>query len=162
MRSRCSSQYATWSRVLGRTEPGRIVTRLRVAKGGVSYFRRSTARWSCCLFIFERPEMFIRLASLYSCSFVRPFGRFVPERRPPRRPDEMSCRDVLDDVRASPERARSLLTVRAAISFALLVEAPCSLALSLMCSYCRSRLLLHASWGIQTSFFGGLPRPRRL
>jgi len=22
---------------------------------------------------------------LYSCSFVRPFGRFVPERQPPRR-----------------------------------------------------------------------------
>ena len=29
-----------------------------------SYFRRSTARWSWALFIFERPEMFIRFASL--------------------------------------------------------------------------------------------------
>jgi hypothetical protein len=29
-----------------------------------AYFLRSTARWSCCLFIFERPGMFIRLASL--------------------------------------------------------------------------------------------------
>src|SRR5918994_1547380 len=60
-----------------------------------SYLRRSTARWSCCLFIFERPAMFMRLASLYSCSFVRP----------------------------------------------------------LMCSYCRSRLLLHACCGIWTLLF---------
>jgi hypothetical protein len=28
------------------------------------YLRRSTARWSWALFIFERPEMFMRLASL--------------------------------------------------------------------------------------------------
>jgi hypothetical protein len=34
----------------------------------------------------------------------------------------------------SPLRARSLLTVREAISFARFVEAPRSLALSLMCS----------------------------
>ena len=45
--------------------------------------------------------------------------RFVPERRPPRRPDEMSVRERREDSRASPDRARSLLTVRAAISLAL-------------------------------------------
>ena len=54
---------------------------------------------------------------------VRPRGRFVPERSPPRRPDEMSCRDVRDDSFASPLRARSLFTVRAAISLAFPVEA---------------------------------------
>src|SRR3954462_1811278 len=44
---------------------------------------------------------------------------------------------------ASPFRARSLLTVRAAISFARLVERPCFFSASLMCSYWRSRLALH-------------------
>ena len=75
---------------------------------------------------------------------MRPFGLFVPERSPPRRPDDMSRVDEREDVFASPERARSLLTVAAAICFARLVEAPRFLALSLMCSYCRSRLLLQA------------------
>ncbi len=42
-------------------------------------------------------------------------------------------------VLASPDRARSLLTVRAAISSALAVLSPRCLALFLMCSYCRSR-----------------------
>src|SRR3954454_23760295 len=60
----------------------------------------------------------------------------------------MSRVDVRDDSRASPLRARSLLTVRAAISFARFVEAPCFFSLSLMCSYCRSRLLLQAFCGI--------------
>ena len=42
----------------------------RIAVGDVEdpashgYFRRSTARCSCCLFILERPSMPIRLASL--------------------------------------------------------------------------------------------------
>ena len=45
-------------------------------------------------------------------------GRCVPERRPPRRPEDMSRVDVRDAVRDSPLRARSLLTVRAAISSA--------------------------------------------
>src|SRR4051812_39562690 len=104
--------------------------------------------------------MFIRLASLYSCSFVRPFGRLVPERRPPRRPDEMSRVDVRDGrLFVSPARARSLLTVRAAISFARFVEAPCFLAPSLTCSYCRSRLLLQASSGTFDPFLGGAFRP---
>src|SRR5438132_1144585 len=52
----------------------------------------------------------------------------------------MSCvEDLLADL-DSPDRARSLFTVRAAISVARLVLSPRSLALSLMCSYCRSRL----------------------
>src|SRR4051812_39557162 len=56
----------------------------------------------------------------------------------------MSSRERRDDVFASPARARSLLTVRAAISFARFVDAPCSCSLSLMCSYCRSRFALQA------------------
>jgi hypothetical protein len=56
----------------------------------------------------------------------------------------MSFSDDFDAVRDSPFRARSLFTVAAAICFARLVEAPRSFALSLMCSYCRSRLSLHA------------------
>ena len=54
-------------------------------------------------------------ASWYSCAFVRPPGPRC-DRRPPRRPDEMSRVDVGLDVLASPERARSLFTVRAAIA----------------------------------------------
>src|ERR1051326_6210141 len=94
-----------------------------------------TARCSCAFDMRERPLIPRRFASLYSCSFVRPFGLFVPERRPPRRPDEMSLVDERDAVLASPLRARSLLTVAAAICFARLVEVPRFLALSLMCSY---------------------------
>src|SRR5438132_8299882 len=68
---------------------------------------------------------------------------------PPRFPEDMSLRESREDDFASPLRARSLLTVRAAISFARLVEAPRFLAPSLTCSYCRSRLLLHADCGIR-------------
>ena len=104
---------------LRRVHAPTVPSELRVTS---RYFRRSTARWSCCFVIRERPSIPIRFASLYSCSFVRPFGRFVPERSPPRRPEEMSVRERRDDVFASPFRARSLLTVRAAISFALLLR----------------------------------------
>ena len=52
----------------------------------------------------------------------------------------MSRVDVRLAVLASPERARSLFTVRAAISSACLVFSPRCFALALMCSYCRSRL----------------------
>src|ERR1044072_4657938 len=45
-------------------------------------------------------------------------------------------------VRASPERARSLFTVRAAISVARRSLAPRSRAPSLMCLYCLSRFEL--------------------
>src|SRR5947209_9633022 len=50
---------------------------------------------------------------------------------------------------ASPDRARSLLTVRAAISSATSSDRPRSSSPSLMCSYCRSLLLLHARCGIR-------------
>src|SRR5437773_10812113 len=53
----------------------------------------------------------------------------------------MSRVELRDAVRLSPERARSLFTVRAAISSARPVEAPRSLALSLMCSYWRARFV---------------------
>src|ERR671935_271071 len=69
----------------------------------------------------ERPSIPRRRASLYSCSFVRPFGLLVPERSPPRRPDEMSRVDERDAVLDSPLRARSLFTVAAAICFARFV-----------------------------------------
>src|SRR5213083_2709671 len=52
----------------------------------------------------------------------------------------MSRTDVRLAVLASPERARSLFTVRAAISSARLVLSPRCFTLALMCSYCRSRL----------------------
>ena len=66
---------------------------------------------------------------------MRPFGRFVPLRWPPRREEDMSLVDVRERWRDSPERARSLLTVRAAISSARSSERPWSFWLSLMCSY---------------------------
>src|SRR5262245_33174272 len=51
----------------------------------------------------------------------------------------MSLTDERLAVFASPDRARSLFTVRAAISLARPVDAPRFFALALMCSYCRSR-----------------------
>src|SRR3954468_11640434 len=60
----------------------------------------------------------------------------------------MSLVDERLDVLASPARARSLLTVRAAISSASSSLRPRSSKPSLMCSYCRSRFLLHACCGI--------------
>jgi hypothetical protein len=127
------------------------------------------------LFIFERPSMPRRLASLYSCSFVLPpllervdverfelarvddepaEARPVDERPEDERPDERLDDDEGDELErddepdfdfpfVSPDWARCLLTVRAAISFARFVERPCFFSLSLTCSYCRSRLLLH-------------------
>src|SRR3954447_20109637 len=53
----------------------------------------------------------------------------------------MSWVDVRERSRDSPLRARSLFTVRAAISSARSSEAPWSSWLSLMCSYCRARLV---------------------
>jgi hypothetical protein len=51
----------------------------------------------------------------------------------------MSSFDSRDEVLASPLRARSLLTVRAAISSASSVDDPRSFKESLMCSYWRAR-----------------------
>src|SRR5437868_1000760 len=53
--------------LLRRARPQRdVVEVLRPPHGRITsrYFLRSTARWSCCLFIPERPLIFIRLASL--------------------------------------------------------------------------------------------------
>src|SRR5205085_7065674 len=60
----------------------------------------------------------------------------------------MSCTEERLRCLASPERARSLLTVRAAISSALSSFSPRSRRPSLMCSYWRSRFAFHARWGI--------------
>src|SRR4030088_765473 len=53
----------------------------------------------------------------------------------------MSCVDVRERVADSPARARSLFTVRAAISSARSSLAPRSSWLSLTCSYCRARFV---------------------
>src|SRR4051794_32410813 len=53
----------------------------------------------------------------------------------------MSFVDVREAVRDSPLRARSLFTVRAAISSARDSDAPWDFWLSLMCSYWRARLV---------------------
>src|SRR5262249_61116706 len=68
-------------------------------------------------------------------------------RGPPRRPDEMSSSDDGLASRASPARARSLFTVRAAISSAVSSVSPRSRSPSLMCSYWRSRLSDHDLMG---------------
>jgi hypothetical protein len=47
----------------------------------------------------------------------------------------MSRRDEGDELLASPDRARSLFTVRAAISLARFVDVPRFFSPSLMCSY---------------------------
>ena len=60
----------------------------------------------------------------------------------------MSVRERRDDVFASPARARSLFTVRAAISSALSSDVPRSSRPSLMCSYWRSRFALQALGGM--------------
>lgn len=78
--------------------------------------------------------MFRCFASLYNCSFVGPCEPLW-ERCPPRFEEDMSWIDERLAVFDSPERARSLLTVRAAISSARLVLSPRYSALSLMCSY---------------------------
>jgi hypothetical protein len=83
----------------------------------------------------DRPDTPRRRASSYSCSRVRPFGRFVPDRCPPRVDGDFPRIETRERVRDSPERARSLFTVRAAISSARPVDAPRFFALALMCWY---------------------------
>jgi hypothetical protein len=61
--------------------------------------------------------------------------------------DEDDFEDDEDDDFVSPDFARCLLTVRAAISFARFVDRPCFCSESFTCSYCRSRFALH-DWGI--------------
>src|SRR3989442_460904 len=67
----------------------------------------------------------------------------------------MSCVEDLDARPfVSPDLARSLLTVRAAISLARFVERPSFFSDSLTCSYWRSRFALHACRGISNPFPG--------
>src|SRR5690606_18754828 len=111
--------------------PGGVAFTLRSLRGlpGLIALRQSrqwsTACFNCALFIFERPEMPLRLASAYSWSLVRPPGPEW-ERLPPRRELDISRCDSDDDSLASPALARSLLTVRAAISSARPSERPAS------------------------------------
>jgi hypothetical protein len=105
------------------------------------YERERSARSSSAFVIFERPRMFRSRASSYNWSLVGPRGLRRWLRIPPRLPEEMSSRESRDASRASPCRARSLFTVRAAISSARSSEAPRSRADSLMCSYWRARFV---------------------
>ncbi len=75
---------------------------------------------------------------------MRPLGRLVPERWPPRFDEGMSRTDERDAVFDWPRWARSLLIVRAAISFARFVDAPCERSESRTCSYFRSCLSVHS------------------
>src|SRR3954468_22463826 len=73
----------------------------------------------------------------------------------------MSCVELLDAVFASPLLARSLLTVRAAISFAFFFGVPRSSSDFSMWSYWRSRFADHACCGMRiTSSRGKRGRPR--
>ena len=100
--------------------------------------------------VFFRDEAVLRVDEvLRLVVFLR--DELPPEREddPPERDDE-EREDEDDDFEdepdfVSPFAARSLLTVRAAISFARFVERPCFFSESLMCSYWRSRFELHAS-----------------
>src|SRR5919204_1919817 len=101
----------------------------------------------------DRPLTLYFLASLYSCSRVRPLGPRLPERCPPRWLGDLPRVEVRDRWRDSPERARSFCTVRAAISSAL--RPPRARWLRLMCSYCRARFVpfLTPRGGIAVSSF---------
>ena len=119
------------------------------------WIQRPSALTSCALFIDERPFTLRRRASEYSCSYVGPRAPRC-DRWPPRRDEDMSRIDVRLAVFDSPALARSLLTVRAAISSARLVLWPRCFALALMCSYCRSRFGLDPRGMTATSQSPGL------
>ncbi|HXZ70112.1 MAG TPA: hypothetical protein VEH31_04460, partial [Streptosporangiaceae bacterium] len=101
--------------------------------------QRPSARASCALFIDERPLMRRLRASAYNWAYVGPWAPRC-ERCPPRRDDDMSRVEVRLADLASPDRARSLFTVRAAISLARPVLSPRRFALASTWRYCRSRL----------------------
>lgn len=108
------------------------------------------ARINWALFIFDRPSTSSCRARLYSSSRVRSdserWGLPVP---------------CVVRFGVSWRSRRCLFTVRAAISLARLAETPRRRWLSLMCSYCRSRLLLHREAGIAARR-GGWLAPARL
>jgi hypothetical protein len=65
----------------------------------------------------------------------------VPERWPPRFEGEEPLVELRERLLDSPERARFLFTVRAAISSARETDAPRLRALFLIFSYCRARFV---------------------
>jgi hypothetical protein len=101
-----------------------------------------------------RAVVFFRVEAVFRPLVLRELPVFRDE-LPPERDDvppdrDEEDRDEDDDFEdepdfVSPDCARCLLTVRAAISFARFVERPCFFSESLMCSYWRSRFELHAS-----------------
>ena len=95
--------------------------------------RRSSSRSSCAFDILERPSS--HDPSLLRTAAGRSFHPGRSGNATPRRPEDRSSTDVRLAVRASPDRARSLLTVRAAISSAVSSDRPRSFNPSLMCSY---------------------------
>ena len=126
-----------------------------------SILRRFASLYSCSFVLpplLERVD--VERFELDRVDDERAEARLVDERPEDERPDEERPEDerLDEDERdelerddepdfdfpfVSPDCARCLFTVRAAISFARFVERPCFFSLSLMCSYCRSRLLLH-------------------
>lgn len=123
--------------------------------------------------IVPRPDVLRAVVEVFLRALVdEDFAReavvvFLRDAVPPPR-DEPALRDEDDadfvfvfdldvddeDDFVSPDCARCLLTVRAAISFARFVERPCFSSESLTCSYCRSRFALH-DWGIACDLLGG-------
>jgi len=75
----------------------------------------------------------------------------VCECKPPRRSGEGPRSELGLAASDSPLRARSLLTVAAAMRSAIASSSPRCSRLSLMCSYWRSRLSVHFAFGMSIS-----------
>ena len=101
--------------------------------------RPPSARWSSALVILERPRIFRSLLPRRAgraCGLADPCGGSGSRRAGRTRCPPSTARE---DSRASPLRARSLFTVRAAISSAVSSDDPRLASDSLMCSYCLAR-----------------------
>ena len=72
---------------------------------------------------------------------MRPFGRFVPERSPPRRPDEMSSVEVRERGARLAGASPLLVDGPGGDLLGATSAAPALFSLSLMCSYWRARLV---------------------
>jgi hypothetical protein len=127
------------SRQAEATPPVRVSWPCRHPHRGPLGIQRPSALASCGLVIDDRPLTPRLRASACSWAYVGPWAPPC-DRSPPRRDEEMSRVDVRLAVFDSPDRARSLFTVRAAISSARPVFSPRRFALAVTCSYCRSRL----------------------
>jgi hypothetical protein len=126
-----------------------IVPRLLVFRAAVELFLRDAA--VVVVFFRDVVEVFLRGVVEADLDLVRDAALvFLRDDVPPPR-EELELRDEDEDDDeddfVSPDFARCLLTVRAAISFARFVERPCFCSESLTCSYWRSRFALH-DWGI--------------